>query len=76
MPEHDRVDDNSPADADRPASYAKTVALRANFRGNDLRRDEERSRAPGRGVNEIEQEEYGNCSRCDGASDQLFRGAS
>ena len=66
MREHDWVDENSLADADRPASYAKTVALRAHFRGEDLRRDEERSRAPGRGVNEAGQEEHGNCSRCDG----------
>ena len=66
MREHDRVDEKSPADADRSASCAKTVALRAHFQGEDLRRDEERNRAPGRGVNEVEQEEHGNCSRCDG----------
>jgi len=54
MREHDRVDENSPADADHPASYAKSVALRAHFRREDLCRDEECSCAPGRGVNEGE----------------------
>lgn len=51
---HGRVDENSPADADCPASYAKTVALRAHIRGEDLCWDEECSCASGRGVNEVE----------------------
>lgn len=61
----DRVNENSPADTDGPASDTKTVALCSHSAREDFCGDQEGNCAPGGCVDEVEEEKHGDGGRSD-----------